>query len=65
MKEFSTRNGIPTEYFYQLLEWKDKTRPYWLIKAFGTNSLNELTEHQLKALYLIAFREDMPQPKNK
>jgi hypothetical protein len=58
------KNGIPTNIYYQLLEWKDSNMSTWydISKVFGGRSLSlsELSPFQLKIVYMIAFEKEMP-----
>jgi hypothetical protein len=44
------KNGIPSEAYYQLLEWKDANLPEFQ-SYFGEVSLDSLTYSQLQRLY--------------
>ena len=44
------KNGIPSEAYYQLLEWKDSNLEEFQFR-FGEISLNDLSYSQLQRLY--------------
>jgi hypothetical protein len=56
------KNGIPTNIYYQLLEWKDNNMGKWydISKVFNCRNLSELSPLQLKIVYMIAFEKEMP-----
>jgi hypothetical protein len=44
------KNGIPSEHFYKLLEWKDANMDEFLIR-YNYRRLRDLTTEELKELY--------------
>ena len=65
------KNGIPSEHYYKLLEWKDKNseafdyyREFLVLIRQGTiNCLSDLREGELRDLYKIVFKDTIPSNK--
>ena len=56
------KNGIPTEKYYKLLEWKDENLEVWAHKSthvYGVERLCDMSPKMLKHLYKEVFNEEV------
>ena len=51
MSKLDLKNGIPTENYYELLDWKDKNLQEYNNSEFGGRALNDLGVIELIKLY--------------